>query len=193
MEKNSDTYVQRLQKWNNSEKYTAEVDFLELLLKPEKDENILDYGCGTGFCLELLKQRTRANYFGYDVNVFFDKNKIPDWFKYKIDRDIKFDKVYFMHSFAHIEKINELLQNIKFSLNDKGLLYVITPNKEFDEYYRRIKDENYSPDLTVVSHYSVGDIKTLFETYGYNIEIIGQFGKKVSYFHERIFLIASSK
>lgn len=193
MENNSSNYIQRLLKWNESEKYISEVNFLELLLKPEKDENILDYGCGSGFCLELLKQRTKANYFGYDVNIFFEKNNIPNWLKYKIEGDIKFDKVYFMHSFAHIEKINELLQNIKFSLNDKGLLYVITPNKEFDEYFRRIKDKKYSPDLTVVRHYSIEDITTIFETHGYNIEVTGQFGKKVSYFQERIFLIASSK
>ncbi|MEM4260509.1 MAG: class I SAM-dependent methyltransferase [Candidatus Woesearchaeota archaeon] len=193
MKKSDLEYVERLKKWNISEKYISEVNFLELLLKPKKGENILDYGCGTGFCLNLLKSITNANYYGYDVNVFFDDDIIPEWFINKIDIGIKFDKIYFMHSFAHIKNNNEMLQNIKLILMEKGKIYIITPNKDFDEYYKQLKDENYTPDNTVIKHYSIDDLVHLLTANEYIIEVIGQFGKKISYFQERIFVIASLK
>jgi len=96
-----------------------------------------------------------------------------------------------MHSIAHIENISEVLQNIKKLLKNNGHIYVITPNKEFDDYFKMIKDPNYQPDPTVVKHYTIEEIVNLIESSGYYVEVVGQFGKKVNNFQERIFTIAS--
>lgn len=191
MNKEDLEYLYRLNKWNNSEKYISEVNFLELLLNPLEGENILDYGCGTGVCLELLKKRTKANYYGYDVKAFFDEEAIPAWFQKCIDLSFSFNKIYFMHSLAHIKNLKEVLHNLKRVLKENRYIYLITPNKDFDDYFKNFTDKNYIPDDTVVKHYTINEIVSLFENSGYSIEIIGQFGKYINQFHERIFAIAS--
>jgi len=185
------TYLQRLNSWNSSQKYLQEVKFLELLLDPSDDDVILDYGCGTGYCIKLLSKNSKAKYYGFDINKFFGGKKSPDWFLDSLQTEIKFSKIYFMHSIAHIENISEVLQNIKKLLKNNGHIYVITPNKEFDDYFKMIKDPNYQPDPTVVKHYTIEEIVNLIESSGYYVEVVGQFGKKVNNFQERIFTIAS--
>lgn len=182
------SYRNRLKKWNNSEKYQNEVEFLRILLEIKESDSLLDYGCGTGSCLNYLSKFCN-NIDGYDVNLLWDEEFNPQLFINDLD-DKKYNKIYFMHSIAHIFNIEEILIGIKNNLKSNGKIYVITPNKEFDEYFKKKNDNSYSPDLTVIKHYKIEQLVELFESSGYTVEYAGQFGKKESYFNERIFLIA---
>lgn len=193
MKSDKTEYLKRLNKWNNSEKYRGEVYFLELLLNPQRKDIILDYGCGTGYCLSFLKKRSKARYVGYDINYFFTSKKPPSWFINDLKRNRSFNKIYFMHSFAHITDAENVLARLKHNLANDGYLVIITPNKDFDDYYKKLRDENYYEDETVQRHYNIAGLSGILEKNGYRMILSGQFGNFVGTFNERVFAVAMKK
>ena len=183
------TYANRLSEWNSHEKYQQELLFLERLLNLKDNEYVLDYGCGIGSCVEYFRNNYNAKTTGFDVNLF-DEIKRKEWF----EKDIKgpYKKVYFMHSLAHIPDADDMLIKLKTHLFEENYIIVITPNKEFDDYYKNlIKDKKYDPDSTVVKHFTSKSLSQLFQNNGYKIITNGQFGKLENGHFERLFLLAS--
>jgi hypothetical protein len=107
-----------------------------------------------------------------DFGYLFKKDVLQDWCV-----------VYFMHSIAHIENIDSILKG----LNTNSVV-VITPNKDWLNLQSK---ENYSPDKTVLNHYNQTELVELFESCGYSIESVGQFGEQTQGQNERIFLKAN--
>lgn len=178
-------YQHVLIRFNSTDKYRDEMSFLSKLIDPVADDVILDYGCGIGTMVCHLQESSSAKVFGFDV-IQYMKSR-PNWFKERFW--FEFNKVYFMHSLAHIpdvmNKLIELKENI---LQPGGKIYVLTPNKRWLDVMR---NENYKPDPTVVSHYDQVTLPGIFQEAGYRIDKIGQIGDEKEGQQERIYIVAS--
>jgi 2-polyprenyl-3-methyl-5-hydroxy-6-metoxy-1,4-benzoquinol methylase len=184
----SKSYLDRLKTFSSTDKYLLEQNFLfNLMLPIYENENILDYGCGVGTNIRYLQKRTSAQIFGYDIERYIDSD-LENNFIYNVKG--LYNKIIFQHSIAHIQNIKDVLAKLKENLVEKGEIIIITPNKEFDEYYKKIKNVGYVPDITVKKHYNSQELVELFLSCGYNIKIAGTFGKLIENIHERCFLIA---
>lgn len=166
------SYKDKLEGFNSTEKYAEELRVLHRLIG-SPDGKVLDYGCGTGYAVEYLRDQG-LNVHGYDAVQYTDFEYHPaigEW-----------ECVYFMHSFAHINGIKEVLQVL-----DTKRVVVITPNREWIELQ---EDCSYAPDLTVIHHYSKDEIRELFISCGFEV-IMAQFGKEINGQCERLCVIAS--
>lgn len=174
------SYKLKLIEFNSTEKYKKELAFLYSLLNLDIKDVVLDYGCGIGTSVELLRSKN-INAFGYDVYRWVDGE--PEWFSGSFG--MQFSHIYFMHSFAHIPEPKKLVENIKEFLQDDGTIVVITPNKDWLDL---MKSNNYVPDPTVVEHFTAQSLSDLFTGAGYKIESIGQFGNIKGNINERLFI-----
>lgn len=186
----TEAYAARLRAWNDSPTYKAEVRFLQRLLDPQPDERILDVGCGTGACLEYLTARSGANIDGYDVNRFV--TGAPEWFRSSLADLGRYDKVYLLHSLAHVDDAGALLTRLAAEhLTPDGRLYVITPNLEFGHYLRsQPEGAAYVPDPTVREHFTLSRLVALLQSAPLDVTISGFLGQQAGGHHERLFAVA---
>jgi len=169
------SYKEKLEAFNATEKYKKELDFLEMLLDDGVKE-VLDYGCGNGFAAEYLNNISCNIVFGYDKTAYHPE------FQYTLPKDKRFSTMYFMHSFAHIKNVVEVINSIVCKE-----IIVITPNRSW-LFYQNKKD--YTPDETVVKHYALNELIKLFEGLNFEIVVAGQFGSFEHGHNERLFLKA---
>lgn len=186
----TEAYAARLRAWNDSPTYHAEVRFLQRLLDPRPDERILDVGCGTGACLEYLAEQSGAAIDGYDVNRFVTGE--PDWFRTSLAALGRYDKIYLLHSLAHVDDAGALLTRLVADhLTADGRLYVITPNVEFGRHLRsQPQGAAYVPDPTVREHYTLARLVALLLSARLDVTISGFLGQQAGGHHERLFAVA---
>jgi ubiquinone/menaquinone biosynthesis C-methylase UbiE len=178
-------YINKLRRFNSTEKYILELDFLLGLIQPYPNNKIIDYGCGVGTAVKYYRNITqRISFMGFDIvdHVSTEKTKTPLWFIQELENC---DVVYFLHSFAHIPNISKVLLEMREKVKKKVI--VITPNAQ---WLRLQINENYIPDPTVVMHYTHDELVETFEDVGFKISISGQFGIRANNQHERLFLVA---
>lgn len=178
-------YQEKLMDFNSTEKYQQELSFLIKLLDPKLGQKILDYGCGIGTAVRYIINKSDANCFGYDVNNYRIDD---DPFIFRDEFYFQFDKIFFMHSFAHIPDIEGLIkERIKQFLYAGGYIVAITPNRNWTEVNRK---EDYIADPSVIKHWTLKELENLFLEGGYKIICNGQFGEYSFGCNERLFLIA---
>lgn len=170
-------YKDKLLSFNATKKYNRELGFLSGLLP--NGLPILDYGCGTGYALGELRG-CGFDVYGCDANDYYFGDR-----RFYKTKTIGFSCIYFMHSIAHIEDIAGVLKWCAKALVKGGSVVVITPNKAWLETMKG----DYSPDPTVINHYSIESLGELFKEW--DIEIIGQFGQVSNGLNERLFLKAT--
>jgi len=181
-------YKERLVKFNSTEKYFAELVFLRKLLEPASGDRILDYGCGTGTCIRFISQ-DGCHVKGFDTVRYLED---PDSRLYMEEAE-KFNKIYFLHSIAHIPDLPEVLVNLKtLHLERGGKIFVITPNREFDDLFRLKRTDPVHTDPTVQKHFSLAELEELFVQSGFHVISKGSFGKMEQDIPERIFMVAQS-
>ena len=90
-----------------------------------------------------------------------------------------------MHSIAHIENLEQRLEELKEFLEPRAEVFVLTPNKIWIDY---MTNANYKPDKTVVKHRTQGELIQLFTDLDYKIIQSGQFGDYNEGQNERIYL-----
>jgi 2-polyprenyl-3-methyl-5-hydroxy-6-metoxy-1,4-benzoquinol methylase len=113
--------------------------FYKEFLPNDKHLRILDIGCGTGQFLHFLEKERFTNYYGIDVSdqqIDFCKKNITekveeaDCFEFLLSKKDAFDLVAMNDILEHIPKdrTTELLNLIRDSLREKGVLLIKTPN-----------------------------------------------------------------
>ena len=181
------SYHQKLIRFNATDKYRGEMEFMKGIIDAKPGQSILDYGCGLGHMVCYLQEETKASVFGFDVQEWWAKDERPNWFKDSIW--FKFDTIYFMHSFAHIPDIVNQLVNMRENfLNYGGKIVVLTPNKLWLD---KIDNINYVPDPTVHQHYSQATLLDIISLAGFMLNNYGQYGESNDDQQERIYLVAS--
>lgn len=178
-------YKQKLFEFNSTPKYRSEVDLLLRIMNPSPHEKILDYGCGLGRTVRQLNALSKSEVFGFDIRDFTEE---PSPYMFRDQYHFKFHKIYFMHSIAHIQRIESILASfIDTWLWSAGRVYVITPNRLWLD---SVKNKDYVPDPTVVKHFSASELEQLFVGAGFKIKNVMQFGAIENNQHERLFLEA---
>jgi 2-polyprenyl-3-methyl-5-hydroxy-6-metoxy-1,4-benzoquinol methylase len=171
-------YKTKLDEFNQTRKYANEIELLSSLV-PRLGKS-LDYGCGTGTGAVMM----RIN--GHKVDGY-DATQHNKDFKYTTDPNDFYNSVYFMHSLAHISNAKEVLIERRRWLRGNARIVVITPNLDWLE---RQYSDDYTPDPTVISHYTEQSLIDLFESAGYSVVNSGQFGQRIGCYNERLFLVA---
>ena len=155
-----EAYRARLMRFNQTPAYQYELDQLRKRLK--EGAKILDYGCGTGYAVEQFRS-DGFDVYGYDRFRYVEGR--PEW--YRTSYPFLFDQVYFMHSFAHIDDIDDVLYRLRPMMNDGGGLIVITPNRVYLDYL--VSAPGYVPDTTVVEHFDMKHIVDVIEGAGWSV------------------------
>jgi len=180
-----DEYKEKLRAFNSPPKYRNALDILYRLMAPQPNEKILDYGCGLGTAVREFNRHGGAQVFGYDIRNYRDHD---DEHLFRSEYFFKFDKVYFMHSLAHINEIGTALINLKTILKPGARLYVITPNDEWLSYFKN--EKNYQKDPTVIRHFDSFSLMDQLSQFDFEPITRGQFGSMLAGFNERLFLEA---
>lgn len=185
-------YKAKLAEFNKKLKYQDELVFISKLINPKKDELILDFGCGIGTAMKFIKSNIDLKIIGYDIIDYYqiDDLKIYTDFEELLLKERGINKVYFLHSFAHIPNVNTILKKLRESLAKNGEIIVITPNLEFDNFYKKLEAKtDYKKDETVFQHYNQLSLHKIFEECGFVPFTIGQFGDcpNETLINERVF------
>lgn len=181
-------YKEKLKGFNDTIKYRREEDFLLSLLDPKPGERILDYGCGLGRTVHRLRAMGYDAY-GYDVTDYVE-NPSANYFRRSYH--FRFNKIYFMHSIAHVPSIDYTVGRLTQTfLESGGEIVVITPN---EDWLLNQSTFGYEPDKSVIRHYGVKELRNLFGRHGFLVPLLGSFGAVDSYgYCERVFLKAVAK
>jgi len=182
-------YKEKLTQFNSTDKYREEMEFMINIIDPERNDNILDYGCGTGAMVKhILNDFENLKCFGFDVQNLRTGDDAKDEYTFKDSFHFQMNKIYFMHSIAHIPDVDIVLKDLHNTfLAESGVISVLTPNRAYIEL---CDNQDYKPDPTVVNHFDKYDLMKLFYKNGYDIELIGEIGHRIGEFQERIYLKA---
>lgn len=184
----SSEYKERLRRFNATEKYKYELRFLVQLINAGHRDKVLDIGCGLGTAMRHIEAETGAVCYGYDTHPNYYEG---DPFKFRTSLYFKVDCIFFMHSIAHIKQPLELIRKLRADFIDSGGRFVvITPNRDWLDVQPFSTD--YTPDPTVIRHFSPVTLSNLFTNAGCKVEICGQFGAVSQGVHERVFLVANA-
>lgn len=139
-----------------------------------KKGRILDYGCGTGYFLETMKENGWKTY-GIEPNdqareLAKSKSKVKE----KIDdlnlKNKKFDIITLWHVLEHIHDINNTIKILKTILKEKGKIIVAVPNIE--SYEQTVFQEEWAAyDVPRhLYHFSQETMKTLMLKHGLKVK-----------------------
>jgi 2-polyprenyl-3-methyl-5-hydroxy-6-metoxy-1,4-benzoquinol methylase len=140
----------------------------------QRKGRILDYGCGTGYFLETMKDDGWKTY-GIEPN---EKAREIAKGKAKINKSIdelniknkKFDIITLWHVLEHIHDINNTIKILKTILKEKGKIIVAVPNIE--SYEHTIFKEDWAAyDVPRhLYHFSQETMKTLMLKHGLKVK-----------------------
>jgi SAM-dependent methyltransferase len=103
----------------------------EIQINLPKTSLILDFGCGGGVTLRQLREEGYKNLIGYDKYLDFknvtDLTKEVKFFKKLSDLEVMVDSIFSIHTFEHLESLDEVFSAIKPLMKDKAILLIQVP------------------------------------------------------------------
>ena len=144
-----------------------------ILRRFSKGNKLLDYGCGTGDFLEIMR-RSGWNCFGIEPNSQAREKanqkkglKITDETELSSYEGETFHSISMWHVLEHVYPLEERLKTFHHILKEEGMLFVAVPNMlSFDaQKYGRYWAAWDVPRH--VHHFSPSSIKQLFENSGF--------------------------
>ncbi len=159
-------------------------NWLESLID-EDNLNVLELGYGEGITSSILSKKTKnytilegSSHLTEVINKKYpDINVINTLFE-DYETNEKYDRVFALHVFEHVDDSVSLARYMKQWLTDDGKMIIIVPNKE--SVHRRLAlDMGLIPTLDALSErdklvghqkvYSLSELKKDFEDAGYEI------------------------
>jgi len=137
-------------------------------------ESALDFGCGTGAFLNLLKEKG-IRISGIEINEHARKEaerklgqKIFSDIDFEADSN-KYDLITLWHVLEHIEDFENVIQDLRSKLNVGGLLVIAVPNfNSFDAgWYRSFWAGFDTPRH--INHFSRGTFSLLSDLYKFQL------------------------
>jgi 2-polyprenyl-3-methyl-5-hydroxy-6-metoxy-1,4-benzoquinol methylase len=112
----------------------------------DKKGKILDYGCGTGYFLETMKDDGWKTY-GIEPNedarnIASTKSEVQENIEALKLKNKKFDIITLWHVLEHIHNINDTIKILKTILKEKGKIIIAVPN--IDSYDQDIFQEEWA-------------------------------------------------
>jgi SAM-dependent methyltransferase len=107
--------------------------------KLTNESYILDIGCRRGVGVYNLVNAGYNNVYGCDIGNEMIKLFGNDHFAQcdmhdELGFNYKFDLISIIHTLEHAYNIPKVLANIKNQLNDDGILYIVIPKGEFENF-----------------------------------------------------------
>ncbi|WP_375579709.1 class I SAM-dependent methyltransferase [Marivirga tractuosa] len=140
----------------------------------EKKGRLLDYGCGTGYFLETMKENGWKTY-GLEPNeqarkIANTKSKVKESLEELNLKNKKFDIITLWHVLEHIHNINDTIKVLKTILKEKGKIVIAVPNIE--SYEQGVFKEDWAAyDVPRhLYHFSQETMKTLMLKHGLKIK-----------------------
>jgi len=163
---------------------------------PTNAKKILDVGCSEGNFGRILKERTKCEVLGVELD-YSSANRAREildrvftgsfeyWVKYFDRVHFKFDCMVFNDSLEHFAYPENILNSIKPLLNKDGTIVASIPNMRYlpvldDLLFNKnweYKDSGIL-DNTHMRFYTINSIKTLFNNAGYDIISIEGINKR---------------
>ena len=133
-----------------------------------KNDFILDIGCGNGLFLTLFYESGFNNLYGIDQsNAFYHTQSkyninFVDGSIFRNNFNIKFNLITMVNVLEHIFDLDKLLFNINDIISNDGILYIDVPNIKYYNNFPNISTEH-------VNHFSIESITNLAKIYKYDI------------------------
>ena len=157
----------------NLEVLKEKINFLNLLYKYFTNKNILDFGCGNGYFLKLIKNFNKKC-IGIEIDKYSSKNKdveilpsLDDLKKYKI----KFDVIVLFSCLGMLENLESYLSKMKKYLKRNGFLIIGDVNAQ--DYLVQNGIKNYQKifyRLSYKNYFSLKGIEILLNEKGFKLE-----------------------
>ena len=166
--------------FNFLDKIIAKIRLGNVISFVDKDDKILDFGCGsTSFLLNNIKSKIKSG-VGIDYDVDSRKEENIEYIRFKFDKklpfkDGSFDKIFMLAVLEHIDvdKVDLLFTDFKRILKKGGKIVLTTPTPasknllEFLAFKLRIISENEIRDHK--KYYNRSDIRILARNVNLNI------------------------
>lgn len=187
------SYAEKLLGFNKKPKYKQESDFMKWMVDVHTQDSVLDFGCGIGtLSQEIIKENILTAVYGYDIHLrsyekFFKFSPTNPAYFDLLPEHINYNKVYMMHSIAHVRNLKDELVKLKEKLQVGVEISILTPNLEWINQVKKINPK-YKPDDTVVQHFNQTTLQNLFVDLGFEVILQGQMGEFFDNHNERIYL-----
>jgi 2-polyprenyl-3-methyl-5-hydroxy-6-metoxy-1,4-benzoquinol methylase len=140
----------------------------------DKKGRILDYGCGTGYFLETMKEDGWKTY-GLEPNekareIAKTKTKVKENLEQLNLKNKKFDIITLWHVLEHIHNINDTIKVLKTILKEKGKIVIAVPN--IDSYENNVFENDWAAyDVPRhLYHFNQDTMNTLMLKHGLKIK-----------------------
>ena len=151
---------------------------LELIfLSAIEVKNILDFGCGAGVTVSMLRDQLGLNAVGVDPYGEFEESSFLHRCSLKeLHRKYPqgyFDAIYSIEVFEHLESPKETMAELSYLLKPRGKLLINTGTREFLGKYD--PDNSYIDPLGRghISIYSLKSLCSLGRFFGLNAQFLG--------------------
>ena len=108
-------------------------------LNNEENIKILDYGCNTGYLLNIIKEKylsKKFHLFGADINLCalnYARKKYKELTFFEINNEFfdkeRFDVIILSHVLEHIKERDKLITNLKRLMKNNGTLIIAVPQE----------------------------------------------------------------
>jgi len=161
---------------------------------------ILDFGCGTGDFMEIVKNKfSMVEIWGYDISKYAiklakdKKLKVFENLNQLIEQSEKFDLILMLDVIEHLENIHSILEIIYNLLKKEGKVFLTTPNK--NSKYSLFGKENWHGYAIPQYHriiFSIKGLVKLMELHNFKILTIYTTPPIVNNFYEKMRLLLAS-
>uniref|UniRef100_UPI0040480F9C methyltransferase domain-containing protein n=1 Tax=Aliarcobacter sp. TaxID=2321116 RepID=UPI0040480F9C len=168
---------QKEQGWKK-EYYEENIDLINKI-RNEKQVNLIDIGCSSGYFLEVLKEYSpQINGGGVELSrkaYDYAKNKnldVYNCFLSEIDNSIKYDIFTLFGVLEHLPNPFMIFDDIKKKANDGGLVLAIVPNA-YSLYHMFLQEKSVSFDgRNHLLYFSEKTLRAIFEQSGFEVLLI---------------------